>query len=312
MTGKHPPPIGGRTLADELRDDLGRCEKWVTQIGAGIDELALLRLLDRVSDELERLEGRGVDLRAERGRLESVLAQLQRHDKALVAQIGPALATQRPAGARWWWHLDEQVAAKRRRLLKRTALGTLLGLGLLVAAYLFYDRVLAPPPHIRQANAHFAEGEQLAAEGDLARAIEEFEAVTALNPEYSEAHLWLGVLYQATGEAQQAETAFERARALLGSEARFLFQRGAFYLWLNDPDAAYKDALTAIEQAPDQPEGYFLLGNVAEVVGDMELAVASFQHTAELAEATGNAELQATARMRLATALQSLMIMPEQ
>lgn len=311
MMSKHPQSARARTLADDLRDDLGRCETWAAQIGAGADGLELLRLLDRVSDEMERLEQRGVDLRAERGRLEAVLGQLARRDKALVAQVGAALAKQRPDGARWWWYLDERLAAARRRTLKRAVVGTLLGLSLLLGLYWLYERFLAPPPHIRRANDLVFAGEQLIIEGNIEQAIQQFEAATASNPEQVEAHMWLGVLYRATDDELRADAAFEQARLLLNDEIRFLFQRGMFYLLLGDTDAANKDALASIERAPDQPEGYFLLGNIAEHLGDMELAVASFQQADQCADKVGNVELQATIRMRLATALQHLMANPE-
>jgi tetratricopeptide (TPR) repeat protein len=311
MMGKHPQSARARTLAGDLRDDLGRCETWTAQIGAGADGLELLRLLDRVSDEMERLEQRGVDLRAERGRLEAVLGQLARRDKALVAQVGAALAAQRPDGARWWWYLDERLAAARRRTLKRTVVGTLLGLGLLLGLYWLYERFLAPPPHVRRANDLVFAGEQLVSEGELEQALQQFEAASVSNPENVEAHLWLGVLYRATDDEQRAGVAFEHARLLLGDEQRFLFQRGMSYLLLGDTDAASEDALASIAQYPDQPEGHFLLGNVAEQLGDMELAVACFQQADQCAGEVGNVELQATIRVRLATTLQLLMANPE-
>jgi tetratricopeptide (TPR) repeat protein len=311
MMGRHPQSARARTLADDLRDDLGRCETWVAQIGAGADGLELLLLLDRVSDEMERLEQRGVDLRAERGRLEAVLGQLARREKALVAQVGAALAEHRPSGARWWWYLDERLAAARRRALKRAVAGTLLGLGLLLGLYWLYERFLAPPPHVRRANDLVFAGEQLIIEGDLEQAIQQFEAATDANPEHVEARVWLGVLYRATDDEQRADASFEQARLLLDDEIRFLFQRGLLYLLLGDADAANEDALAIIAQTPDQPEGYFLLGNIAEHLGDMELAVASFQQADQCAEKVGNVELQATIRMRLATALQLLMTNPE-
>ncbi len=316
MTGKHPPITGGRTLADEMRDDLAQCEDRVVQIGAGADGLALLRLIDRVADDLERLEARGVDLRAERARLEHVLGQLERRKRKLVAEMGGALAAGRPAEARWWWHLDERVAADRRRSLKRVATVTLAGLVLLALVYVLYDRFIAPPPHIRQASAHYFDGEQTASEGDLPGAIEQFEAAVTLDPERSDAYVWLGVLYEATGDVDRAEINFERARAFLkdddGGETYFLFQRGALYLAFNDIDAAEQDAMTAIEAAPDRPEGFFLLGNVAERVGDLQMAAAAFQQTAALAEAAGEDALRATALMRFATLSEMLMTMPEQ
>jgi tetratricopeptide (TPR) repeat protein len=320
-----PPSLkGGRTLADGLREDLSQCEKWVLQIGTGVhrtlnkgsadrasDATRLLRLLDHVANELERLEQRGVDLRAERGRLEGVLMQLRRREKALVTQMGPLMAKQRPADARWWWYLDEQVAAGRRRALKRGAGTLLVGLGVLTVLYLLYDRFLALPQPVRQANTHFFQGEQSAVEGNPTRAIESFETVTALDPGYVEAHLWLGVLYHSTREPEKAEAAFEQARVLFETEAEFLFQRGLVYLTVNDVTAAEQDARAVIDLAPDRPEAYFLLGSVAEQIGDLELASASFQRTSELAEETRQLELQATARLRLANVLQRQMTLPE-
>jgi len=226
-------------------------------------------------------------------------------------QVGAALAEHRPNGARWWWYLDERLAAARRRALKRAVVGTLLGLSLLLGGYWLYERFLAPPPHVRRANDLVFAGEQLIIEGEPEQAIQQFEAATASNPENVEAHVWLGVLHRATDDEQRADAAFEQARLLLDDEKRFLFQRGMFYLLLGDTDAANEDALAIIEQAPDQPEGYFLLGNVAEYLGDMELVVASFRQADQCAEKAGNVELQATIRMRLATALELLMANPE-
>lgn len=333
MTGEHPPQTGGRTfgartLADELRDDLSKCEKWVAQIDDGVrfvppersvdagDQaemggLVLLQKLDRVADELERLEERGADMRAERVRFENVLSELRRRDKVFVVKVGPAMAAQRPADARWWWYLDEQVAAKRWRRLKwavAVALAAVILLGLL---YVLYDRFLAAPPNVRQANSLVFHGEKAAIEGDVTRAVEQFERATVLDPENAEAQLWLGVLYQMTGSADQAPTAFGRAQALLNDQVAFWFQRGVLYLALNDNDAASKDALSLIELVPGRPEGYFLLGSVAEKSGDLAAARDSFQKAAELADETGAVEMEVTARIRLGTVLQQLGIPSE-
>jgi Tfp pilus assembly protein PilF len=84
------------------------------------------------------------------------------------------------------------------------------------------------------------------------------------------------------------------------------------YLSLSDFDAANQDANAAIELAPQRPEGYFLLGNVAEQVGDLRLALDSFQQAAALAESPGQTTLQATARVRIASVLQRLAGNPQQ
>jgi tetratricopeptide (TPR) repeat protein len=278
---------------------------------AGTDALLLLQLLDQIAEELEDLEQRGVDVRAERGRFETVLNQLRRRERQLVALAGAEMPGQRPPDARWWWHLNEKVAADRKRRLRRVIGVTLLGLGVLSVLYLLYDQFLAPPPSIRQATSLVFKGERAAAEGDLTRAIEQFEAAVALQPDRAEAHLWLGLLYQSTSSLEKAALAFERAQAFLDNELEFLLQRGLLTLSLGDLDAANQDANAAIELAPQRPEGYFLLGNVAEQVGDLELALDSFQQASDLAESTGQVTLQVTARVRMATVLQRLATMPQ-
>jgi tetratricopeptide (TPR) repeat protein len=278
---------------------------------ARTDALLLLRLLDQIAEELEGLEQRGVDVRAERGRFETVLNQLRRRERSLVALAGADLPAQRPPDARWWWVLDQKVAADRRRRLKRVIGVTLLGLGVLSVLYLLYDHFLAPPPNVRQATSLVFNGERAAAEGDLTGAIERFEAAVALQPDRAEAHLWLGLLYQSTGSLEKAALAFERAQTFLDNRLEFLLQRGLLTLSLSDFDAANQDAMAAIELAPQRPEGYFLLGNVAEQVGDLELALDSFQQAADLAESTGQVTLQVTARVRMATVLQRLATMPQ-
>jgi len=297
-----------------LRDQLAQCEDWAAQIGKGTDGLKLLQRLDDVVDQLERLEARGVDLRAEKGRLQHIFGQIRRHDKTLTLQIGPALAANRPTQARWWWYLDEQVAATRQRRIKRGLGATLLLALLLGGLYLLYDNVLAPPRHIREANAHFSDGEHAAVEGDWREAIEHFQVAATLNPERAEIYIWLGALYEKVGQTKQSQIAFQRAQTTVGAESEIDFQlhRGWVYLSLNEAQAAYQDAWSVTQTAPDQPEGHFLLGVAAEQAGDLERALSAFERTSVTAEATGDAELQALARLRMAEVLQKLAAMPEE
>jgi tetratricopeptide (TPR) repeat protein len=328
VTGKYPIPVGVRTEIDHLRDDLSRCEIWVVQIGmktgsrstaqaqegqsgaTEVDGLQLLHTLDQVADRIEQLQGRGADLRAEQGRFESVLGQLRRRGKAIVAEMNGRLEGQRPPDAHWWWHLDDYVATERNRRLKRTAafvLGTLVTLGVL---YFLYEAFLAPPPAVRQANAHLSDGERMVESGDLYGAIEELEAAVVLDPEMADAHLWLGVLYQMTDQGAKSDEAFARAREFYGGDSQFLFERGMLYLMLDDPERAGADAAAAIGLAPERPEGYFLQGSVAEQMGDVEVALNAFQRASDLAEATNQPALQVTARMHIAALLERGAAMP--
>ena len=116
----------------------------------------LLRLLDQIADELEHLDRSGLDVRAERGRFESVLNQLRSRDRALVASIGAEIRTQRPLQARWWWYLDQKVAADRKRAFVRVADFGLPGLALILV-FCFYMVVswARQPLHVRRMRISF-------------------------------------------------------------------------------------------------------------------------------------------------------------
>jgi tetratricopeptide (TPR) repeat protein len=321
MTGRHPPPVGGRTPIDELRDDLSKAEIWIVQLGVGgrsalpggvkqplngqsVDGIALLQLFDRIADRMDLLEQKGADLRAERGRFESLQKQFRRRGAALVARIGDALVRERPSEARWWWYIQEQINADRKRRLLRMAKFALAGLVLLAVLYLLYDRFLAPPPRVRQANAAFYEGERAVNAGEFPEAIEQFETAVGLDPESVDAHLWLGILYQSTGQQDKATLAFERARSFFDTDYQFLLERGLGYLELADFDAAQAGAEAIIQLEPERPEGYFLLGSTAERMGDLEVALEAFQRASDLADASNQPALQVTARMHIAAILE--------
>ena len=325
--GKSLPPIERRTRIDRLRDDLYRCESWLSWTGlaegpakakngssdrgvAG-DALALLRLLDRIAGELEELERAGADVRAEGEIFDLLLRRLRGHARAVVAQWGAEVVAQREPHARWWWYLEKQAAADRKRSLIRVGTLVLVGLILISGLYLLYERFLAPSPQVRQVQAHLSEGEQAAFERDFVRAIREFQAVVELDPGAGEAHLWLGALYQEQGKPVEASRAFEQARSYLGNGPGFLLQRGLLFLSLGDVDGAYNDATLAIQTFPERPEGHFLQGSVAEQVGDLELALAALQKADERAGAVGQQELQVTIRIRIGMILQQLGTQPQ-
>ena len=320
---------GTRTQADGLRDDLTQCELLVSRIGSGTrtkgldgsadtgpvdaktDGLTLLQLLDAVAAEMEQLEKRGTDLRAERVRFDNVLNQLSSKDAKFASIMGTTLKTERPEDADWWWHLDETVAARRRSRARRALAFGLIGLVAVAVLYVLYDRVLAPPPNVRDAVSAVFQGEKIATEGDYRGAIDQFEKAVELDPDNVNAYLWLGVLYQYVDDPENAAVVFDRARSKIASEVDFLLQRGLVYLITNEWDAAREDAETAIELAPERPEGYFLLGSVAEELGDLRLAFDSFEQASLLAEEAGKPALQVTARMRMATLLELMMVPQE-
>ena len=298
-----------RTPADRVREALDRTERLVANVrGAGPQVLELLHLLDRGADALAELEASGMDVRAERGRFETVQRQLRRRQRRFLAEAGAALQEERvaiqPDRARWWWFLDEAVSRERARRLRRWLVGTLVAALALAGAWLVYDRFLAPPPQVREAFRRSAAGEALVGEGDLRAALAEFEAAAALTPDDPDPWVWQGVIHFELDEMDDAQAAFETARRLYERDADFLLDRTMAYLRVGNLPAASADAEQFILDNPDSGRGYYVRAGVATEQGDYAAAVADLERAAELARAAGDTQLEATARTQRAMVIQ--------
>jgi tetratricopeptide (TPR) repeat protein len=306
---KHFVPSTARTPADRIRGALDDAERLVSSLhGAGPQVLELLHLLDQAADALAELEAAGVDVRAERVRFETVQRQLGRQQARFVAEAGAAFQEERaavqPDEARWWWFVDQAVARQRARRLRQQLIGVAVAALLVSAAWLAYDRFIAPPPQVREAFQRGARGEALVDEGDLRAALAEFEAAAALDPGDSQLWIWQGVIHVELDELDDAQASFETARSLYETELDFLLERGMTYVRVGDLAAASADAEQAIRENPDSGYAYYLRANIATEAGDYAAAVADLEQAAELAQAAGNTQLEATARAQRAMVIQ--------
>lgn len=298
------------TPAERVRETLSRIEGLLPKVrGSGSQALELLRLIDQVRGELQEMAAAGVDVRAERARLETALSTLRRSRRRFLAEIGSEelrreRETVQPDEDEWWWYLDRLVSEDQSRLLRQVLVGALILGAILAAAWFVYDRFLAPPREVRQAYRHELEGASLAEEGDLEAALAQFEAASALMPDDPDLWLWQGVIHDELDEPDEAEGDFETARSLSDTAFEFFLGRGAIYLRVGDLEAAEEDADRAISAQPDAGWAYFLRGNVALEQEDYAAAVADYQMAEALAKEAGDLELEAYARAQLATALQ--------
>jgi cytochrome c-type biogenesis protein CcmH/NrfG len=299
------------TPADDLRELLRRSElKAVALKGAGQEAVRFLKVLDQIHALFQTLEERGVDLRAEQTRWETVQRQIDSQAKTLVREVETQGGLDRlreaehPSSDRWWWFLDRQVRRHRQRALRRFLVGGGIALVVLAIAAVLYGRFLAPDPKTQQAYKIGQQAERAVRQGDLGAALAAYEALYRLRPDDAEASLWLGALYEELGQGEKANQAFARARLLLADEGDFFARRGMIHLELERVESALADAEKAIAHDPESTVGHLVLGSALEAQGRFSQAVTALEKAASLADAEGNSSLYALIQIRLAVLLQ--------
>lgn len=311
VAGYDRPAFKAET-ADDLRELLTQAELIVANLrGAGARAQTLLFLMDTIQELMARLLETGIDLRAEATRMETVERLLLSKDGVLVREMqklgGLSWAREqvKPAPAQWWWYLDQRVAERQQRTLRRALL---IGAGVLAAFLLFslaYRYLFPPDPRQVAVMERTGQADQAMQAGDLSTALSLYEEAAAIRPEDPELKVWVGVLAEKLGQAEKAAQAYGEAESLLGDRARFLMQRAMTWLRIGELDRAEADALASLDENPELAESYFVLGGIYEARGDVPRAVAAFDKTAELAEKANNSPLIVMAKTRLGMLLQA-------
>jgi tetratricopeptide (TPR) repeat protein len=261
---------------------------------------------------LPQIRATGADVRAEETRWQSLQDRmLARAAQVMRAwqgsdRLAAARQAQNPPQSRWWWWIDQQVARRRRTRLRNAALIVLAAVLLVVLANFVLSRLFPVDPAIRVAYRAQLQAEVALTSGDLAGSLQSLEQAMAATPDDPALLVLHGVVASLQGDAATADQSWQRARDLLGAEAPFLVERGLAYLRAGQLDAAVDDLTAAAALDPASARTQLALGNALEAVGRYQEAVTAYEQAATLADASGNAELVATARVQLATALQRM------
>jgi len=307
-------PKQTRTPADELRDLLDTCYKIaVNSQDASPETLhALLHNLDRIQELFPLLEAQGVDLRPERVKWQEVQGAVRRHQHELITGLRPLgglknLRTERPdppdRETHWWWWLDEiRAAAKRKQLM--TVLIIVTGFALLVAIGIFaFQKFLPVDEDIAAAYDHKLNAENYVVTGELDNAITELEAARELTPDDPDILSLLAALYDRTNQSQKAAATIDELNAHYPADI-VLSSLAQSYLAVGEVEKAQDLALQAIDVAPANPQGYLVAGMAYEAKGDVRQAMNYYQTAAEKANAAGDFQTEAFAKVRLANILQ--------
>lgn len=300
-----------QSLATSLRQELDEAERVVIQLRRDNVE-PFLQLLDSIDRRFTQLASSGLDLRPEQTRWNSLQGRLQREAgrvmRAADAAGGLASLRARNAPAQGlWWHLDAVAAADRRRSIRRlgAAIGTAVAsLALIWSLFTF---VIPADANSVITSEAITELRQLAFEARWEHGLAVIEEAKALLTEpNAELLIWEAVVRGKLGQDARAEEALDEAKALVPSDRQvaFWWTLGMVRLDIGDLEEARAAGREALALDASDPQGYFLLGNVAEVEGDVPAAIELFEKSYQLALESGANELAVIARIRMGTLLQ--------
>ena len=307
-------PKQTRTQADELRDLLETSYSIAVNVrGAGADKAqTLLHHLDDIAELLPQLEAQGVDLRAERVRWQEVQGAVRRHDRDLRAELGPlgGLKTLREAlpsppspEERWWWWLDVTAQQNLRKRVVVTVAVIAGILALLVGGVWAFNKLFPVDPQVAAAYQHKSNADNLVIEGKLQEALTELEAAYEATPDDPDILSMLAALYDLT---DQEDRALPFLRKLYDAYPPSIVNSNLAqaYAAAGAAEKALALALQAIEEDPANPQGYLIAGMAYEAQGDVRSAMEAYQKAADAANAAGDYQTEAFAKIRLATLLQ--------
>ena len=127
------------------------------------------------------------------------------------------------------------------------------------------------------AKAHYNLGLTYAAQGQLDRAIPEYQTALRLKPDYVDAHNNLGIAYASQGQLGRAILEYQAALQLKPSDAKAHYNLGNAYASQGQLDRAISEYQAALRLKPDYVEVYNNLGNAYASQGQLDRAISEFQ-----------------------------------
>jgi tetratricopeptide (TPR) repeat protein len=304
--------LGSHTLKG-FRADLRAAELAVAKIRPGVQAegvLELFRALDRVAAGEQKLSQAGIDLRAERTRIETVHNQLWERARLAVRALGPGEGMERLRGQvgaseeQWWWYLDRRVAAaaaqRNRRSLWRFVIAA-VALGVLALLYVLF---LRPDEATRLRYDYAMQAESQIQEGGYEEALNLYQKALEVAPDDPELHLMAGMMYEALERPDQAGEYYARAEVLYGSRVAYLTMKSQRYLLLGWYGRSEETSLEAIELDDQYAAAYCNLGGAFEGQERIAEAIVAFRACADRAREQSQDELYVIAASRMGMLMQ--------
>jgi len=298
-----------RNLASTLREQLDQAERLIVQVD-GENVVTLLTLLDRIDQTFAELDDSGLDLRPEQARWEGVLARLHSRPQKIVhaAHVAGGMSTLRAehaVGARFWWHLDEELTRSRVQAVRQFTVTLVVIVVVVVGGVWAINRFFPPDPEAVVMVETSSSINMLITEGNWEQALTVVQDARAKYPDQPELAVWEVVIYEHLGQSDQAAAVLETARQLLADDpAQLWIFLGNDRMMAGDLAGAEEAAQQGLALAPDEPQLFFLLGSIAEARGDLASAINYFEQTFTLAQ-DSQPQLAVIARVRMGQLMQS-------
>jgi tetratricopeptide (TPR) repeat protein len=297
------------TPAERLREHLKRLEALLGKLAPNSNATEardILRHFDHVADLTSQLESTGMDLAAERTRVQTISEQTKRKAELLVKVIGGASRLKAlrqehaPAPNRWWWFLDEYLQEQRGQRRQQVLRTVGIGATILIILGLLYNLLLAPDPETRARYELEMEAERALLNEEATTALVKVNEALDRGERTPDLLILKGVVHQEIGESEKAETAFTEAQQLIQDTETFYLTRSQIYLRLGKSESALADTDSALEANPDSAYSYYLKGTALMGLDQLAEAEESLEKASELAAAQDNAQLQGMARVQIA------------
>lgn len=298
-----------RTQGTHLREMLDKAERLAVQLEPATVE-SFLKSLDTIEALLTELEASGFDVRPEATRWESLLNRVNSHPQPIVraaSSVGgmAQLRAANPPAESFWWHLDTEVAQRRRKAISRAAV-TLASIIIIVVGALWALETFFPPDPIAVAMVETTSLlDRMTSEQDWEGALAVVQDARQRLPDQLELAVWETVLHERLEDPVAAARTLAEAEAMTQARPIDLYiQLGNKRLLVNDLDGAEAAAQQGAAMAPEEAQITFLLGGIAEARGQLGTAIDYFQQTFELAQEE-NPQLAVIARVRMGQLMQS-------
>jgi tetratricopeptide (TPR) repeat protein len=118
--------------------------------------------------------------------------------------------------------------------------------------------------------------------GDLDRAIADFDKAISLDPDFAEAYNDRGLCYTTKGDLDQAISDFDRTIQIKPDFAEAYSNRGTAYKSKDDFDRAIKDYDEAVRLKPDFTAAYNNRGDVFHLIGNLLRAISEYDKALQI------------------------------